>query len=323
MDGSYVHEPIAGRPRLARGRDAASIPDKAVHPVGVLPPLQCAVEPRAFHAAIFGADAVQICRQEADQVQCLAFNPLVSKYTYRFQTRMAGADVVFLNWGCEEDPPMTVPLAESDEPNRFPIQLYHRTATQADLSGKRVLEVGCGHGGGASYLMRTLRPVSYTGLDLNPAGIALCRKRHNLLGVDFVHGDAEKLPFPDQSFDAVINVESSGAYPHLSRFLAEVARVLRPSGRFLYADLGPCGSIAEWEAALAGAPIRMLSREVINAQVLRGMEKNTQRMLDLVGRLPSFLHRIGREYAGVKGTGFYRALQSGKYSYRVYCFCQD
>jgi fatty-acid O-methyltransferase len=51
-------------------------------------------------------------------------------------------------------------------------------------------------------------PASYTGLDLNPAGIALCRKRHNLPSLDFVRGDAENLPFPDQSFDAVINIES-------------------------------------------------------------------------------------------------------------------
>lgn len=248
------------------------------------------------------------------------FNPLASKYTYRFQTRMAANDVVFLNLGYEEDPPMALPLAESDEPNRFPIQLYHRTATQADLSGKRVLEVGCGHGGGASYLMRTLRPASYTGLDLNRAGIAFCRKRHNLIGVDFVHGDAERVPFPDQSFDAVINIESSGAYPHFPRFLAEVARVLRPGGDFLYADLRPRESIAEWEAALARAPMRMLSHEVINAQVLRGMEKNTQRVLDLIGRVPRYLQRIAREYVGVQGSPFYRAMQSGKLSFRMYCF---
>ena len=254
----------------------------------------------------------------------LAFNRLVSKRFYRIQTRMVAADdVVFLNVGYEEDPPMALPLAESDEPNRFHIQLYHRIATQADLRGKRVLEVGCGHGGGASYLMRTLRPASYTGLDLNRAAIAFCRKRHNLLDVDFVHGDAEKLPFPDESFDAVINVESSAAYPHFSRFLAEVARVLRPGGHFLYADLRPRDGVAEWEAALAGAPMRRLSYEVIDAQVLRGLEKNTPRILDLIGRVPTFLHRIGREYAGVKGTGFYRALQGGKYPYRMYCFIQD
>ena len=254
----------------------------------------------------------------------LSFNRLVSKSFYRMQTRMfATDDVVFLNIGYEEDPPMALPLAESDEPDRFYIQLYHRTAAQADLRGKRVLEVGCGHGGGASYLMRTLRPASYTGLDRNRDAVAFCRRRHNLPNVDFVHGDAEQLPFPDQSFDAVINVESSGAYPHFSRFLAEVARMLRPGGHFLYTDLRPRSDIAEWEAALAGAPLRMISHEDINAQVVRGLEKNSPRMLELIGRMPMVLRRIGREYAGMEGTGFYRAMQSGKYPYRVYCFTKD
>jgi ubiquinone/menaquinone biosynthesis C-methylase UbiE len=254
----------------------------------------------------------------------LAFNHLVSKYFYRIQTRLFAADdVVFLNIGYEEDPPMALPLAECDEPNRFYIQLYHRMATQADLGGKRVLEVGSGHGGGASYLMRTLHPASYTGLDLNRGAVAFCRKRHNLLGVDFVHGDAEKLPFPDQSFDAVINLESSAAYPHFSRFLAEVARVLRPGGHFLYADLRPSDSVAAWETALAGAPMRMLSREVINAQVLRGLEQNAPRILDLIGRMPKGLRGIGREYSGMEGTGFYRAIQREKYLYRMYCFTKD
>jgi ubiquinone/menaquinone biosynthesis C-methylase UbiE len=254
----------------------------------------------------------------------LSFNRWVSKSFYRMQTRMfATDDVVFLNIGYEEDPPMALPLAESDEPNRFYIQLYHRTATQADLRSKRVLEVGCGHGGGASYLTRTLRPASYTGLDMNPEGIAFCRRRHTLPDVEFVHGDAEKLPFPDQSFDAVINVESSAAYPHFSRFLAEVARVLRPGGHFLYTDLRPRSDIDEWEAALAGAPMRMLSQEDINGQVVRGLEKNSERILALVGRMPMILRRIGREYAGMKGTGFYRAMQGGKYPYRVYSFTKD
>jgi ubiquinone/menaquinone biosynthesis C-methylase UbiE len=251
----------------------------------------------------------------------LAFNPLVSKFTYRFQTHLvAPEDVVFLNVGYEEDPPMAVPLAESDVLNRFHIQLYHRVAAQADLRDKRVLEVGCGHGGGASYLMRTFRPASYTGLDLNRAAIAFCSERHELPGLDFVHGDAEKLPFPDDSFDAVINVESSGAYPHFSRFLAEVARVLRPGGHFLYADLRPRNLVTEWEAALDDAPMRMLSHEVVNAQVLRGMEQNSQKLVDLIDRMPRPLRRLGREYAALKGSGFYRALQRGKFSFRVYCF---
>jgi ubiquinone/menaquinone biosynthesis C-methylase UbiE len=252
-----------------------------------------------------------------------AFNPLVSKITYRFQTRTASSDVVFLNWGYEEMPPMALPLAECDEPSRFAIQLYHRTATQVDLRGKRVLEVGCGHGGGASYLMRTLHPTSYTGLDRNRAAVAYCRKRHNLHGVDFVNGNAEKLPFPDQSFDAVINLESSAAYPHFSRFLTEVARVLRPKGHFLYADLRPRNGIAVWEGALAAAPMRMLSQKDINAQVLLALEKNKPRILDLVSRVPKGLQGIGREYSGMEGTGFYRAMQYEKYLYRMYSFVKD
>jgi ubiquinone/menaquinone biosynthesis C-methylase UbiE len=255
----------------------------------------------------------------------LSFNRLVSKYFYRIQTHLFAADddVVFLNIGYEEDPPMALPLAECDERDRFYIQLYHRMATQADLRGKRVLEVGCGHGGGASYLTRTLHPASYTGLDLNPAAVAFCRKRHKQSSLDFVRGDAENLPFPDQSFDAVVNLESSAAYPHFSRFLAEVGRVLRPGGHFLYADLRPHDRIAEWETALAEAPIRMLSQRVINAQVLCALDKNVQRTQDLISRLPTGLHRLGREYSGMQGTGFYRAVQREKYLYRMYCFAKD
>src|SRR5215218_2706765 len=81
------------------------------------------------------------------------------KYGYRFLSRLLIADdVLFLNYGYEEDPPMALPLAASDETDRFCIQLYHRTATQADLRGKQVLEVSCGHGGAASYVMRALHP---------------------------------------------------------------------------------------------------------------------------------------------------------------------
>src|SRR5215470_15617621 len=99
---------------------------------------------------------------------------------------------------------MALPLEASHEPNRYFIQFYHRTATQVDLTGKRVQEVSCGHGGGASYLMRNLSPASYTGLDLNSAGIDLCRKKHSLPGLDFVKGDAQNPPFPDRSFDVVL-----------------------------------------------------------------------------------------------------------------------
>lgn len=247
------------------------------------------------------------------------------KYGYRFLSRLlARDDVLFLNYGYDEDPPMALPLAAADEPDRFPIQLYHRTATQVDLGGKKVLEVSCGHGGGASYLMRTLHPASYTALDLNTVGIEFCRNRHNLSGLNFVQGNAERLPFPDQSFDAVINVEAAINYQSVDRFFAEVRRVLCPGGHFLYADIRYADEIVAWEADLANIPMRLVSEHVINAEVMRGLAKN--RLLAQINRhLPNIalLRGIANDYAGGPGSLIYRRLENGEASYRLFCFAKD
>ncbi len=240
---------------------------------------------------------------------------IIDRYFYPLTTRLSNDDSVFLNWGYEEDPPMALPLTESDEPNRYFIQLYHRVASQVDLTGKRVLEISCGHGGGAAYLARTLGPASYTGLDLNAPGIDFCRKRHHLPGLDFVQGDAENLSFADQSFDAVINVESSHRYPQFPRFLAEVARVLRPGGHFLYADLRRGDRIAKWEEELANAPMRLMSEKVINEEVARGLKKNMS-VLHEQSRFTAF----GTLFGGSKEL---EGLQTKEISYRMFCFANE
>jgi ubiquinone/menaquinone biosynthesis C-methylase UbiE len=266
----------------------------------------------------------------------LIFNPLTyrvvtnpSIYSFLFtsspakrfarQTRwISDDDWLFLNF-CYDDPSMGLQLDESDEQNRYSIQLYHRTATQVDLAGKKVLEVSCGHGGGASYLVRTQHPASYTGLDLNPDGIAFCKKRHHLAGLDFVEGNALDLPFPDGSFDVVLNVEASHLYPDVPRFLAEAARVLAPGGHFLYADFRRRREFAEWDAQLANAPLRLVSKDVINKQVLRGMEKDRPHKRDLISRHGG----IARFASDMTDWAFCSAVENGEFSYRVYCFAKD
>jgi ubiquinone/menaquinone biosynthesis C-methylase UbiE len=246
---------------------------------------------------------------------------ITTKYLLPYGTRQVGDDVVFFNFGYEEDPPMALPLAGSDEPNRFGIQLYHRTASQVDLAGKRVLEVSCGAGGGASYITRTLGPASYTGLDLNPASVELCRKRHKVPGLDFVQGDAQNLPFADETFDAVINVEASHQYPDFARFLTEVARVLRPGGYFLYTDNCRQRWVDMWEAALAKAPLRRISESDINNEAMRGLKENTRRAQAQLGRrMPTFLaEMVGRGFSVMD----WDLRRAGGISYRLYCFTKD
>jgi ubiquinone/menaquinone biosynthesis C-methylase UbiE len=253
-------------------------------------------------------------------------NQEYQKRLYAYITRRVDDDVLFINWSYEDDPPMNLPLTAGDEPNRYPIQLYHATATRAGgLSGKRILEVGCGRGGGASYLTRTLNPASYVALDLNTTGIEFCRRRHHIPGLEFVQGNAEDLPFPSESFDAVINVESSHCYPHFDRFLNEVRRVLRPGGMFLYADLRRQFDAPQWEATIAGAPgLRVVSRRNINAEVRRGLELNSTQTQALMERLwPRFLHRIGRHVAATEKGAAPQLLQSGRLSYRMYHLAKE
>lgn len=255
----------------------------------------------------------------------LQSNPLVGKITTRYLlplgTRQVGDDVVFFNFGYEEDPPMGLPLDPSDESNRYCIQLYHQTASQVDLTGKKVLEVSCGAGGGASYITRALKPASYTGLDLNPASIDLCRKRHRLPGLNFVQGDAQNLPFPDESFDAVVNVEASHQYPDFPGFLAEVARVLRPGGHFLYTDSRRNPVVAAWESALADSPLRKIAQRDIQDEAKRGLDANTRRTQDIISRkAPAFLTGLTRYAVNVLDRDLKRG---GGFTYRIYLFAKD
>jgi SAM-dependent methyltransferase len=239
---------------------------------------------------------------------------------YPFLTRqLRGEAVVFLNYAFEEEPPMGIPLLPEEESNRACVQLYHHVASQVPLRGKEIVEVSCGHGGGAAYVARTFFPQCYTALDLNPEAIRFCQEHHRTNGLVFQQGEAEHLPFESKTFDAVINVEASHCYADFSLFLAEVARVLRPGGQFLYADFRFAENHAEWEQALAKCPLHIQRTRIINAEVLRGMDRNSARSHELIGRhLPKFLHRLGRDFAGVRGSRIYNAIASGEVTYRSY-----
>ena len=240
---------------------------------------------------------------------------------YPFFTRRVRAQGVdFLNYAFADPAATPVSLSPEDETNRPNIQLYEQVRGDVELRGKRVLEVSCGHGGGASYFARTYQPVEYVGLDLNPEAIRHCEARHVTPGLRFLVGDAQRLPFPDGSFDVVINVEASHCYPDFPGFVDEVARVLKPGGRFCHADLRYRNGVDEWVAALATHPkLRLDEMRLINPEVIRGMELNTPRYAAMVkAALPRFLHGLALDFAGVKGSRLHRDAVSGEMSYRSF-----
>jgi len=238
-------------------------------------------------------------------------------YPY-FTKKVKSQGIDFLNYAFETDPPMQIPLKESDESNRPNIQLYQHVASYVDLKNKSVLEVSCGHGGGASYITRYLEPREYTAMDLNPAAIDYCRERHNIKGLKFRVGDAMNLPFADESFDIVINVEASHCYPSFSKFLKEVTRVLKPGGHLVYADLRYDSGVDEWIHDLFTQPsLQVNQMRLINPEIIRGMELNTPRYTQMVEQcLPKYWHKLAYDFAGIKGSRLYRDALSGEMSYR-------
>jgi SAM-dependent methyltransferase len=118
----------------------------------------------------------------------------------------------------------------------------------------------------------------------------------------------------------VLNVEASHCYPDFPGFLDEVARVLKPDGRFGHADLRYRSGVEEWVAALAKHPrLRLDEMRLINPEVIRGMELNTTRYVAMVKQaLPRFLHKLALDFAGVKGSRLHRDAVSGEMSYRSF-----
>ena len=148
-----------------------------------------------------------------------------------FAQKVSNSDLKFMNYGYF-DSELNLKLGPEDEVNRYTIQLYHHVATQINLKDLKVLEVGSGRGGGADYIARYLNPKKMTGIDISPSAIALCKKNYTSSNLVFQQGDAEQLPFLNNSFDAIINVESSHCYASMDKFLNEVKRVLKPGGSF-------------------------------------------------------------------------------------------
>lgn len=103
-----------------------------------------------------------------------------------------------------------------------------------------VLDAGCGVGGSARHLARAFGDsVRVTGVTLSERQAESATRRTRDAGlqdrVSFRVANAMKLPFDDATFDAVWSMESGEHMPDKDAFVAEVARVLKPGGKFLMA----------------------------------------------------------------------------------------
>jgi ubiquinone/menaquinone biosynthesis C-methylase UbiE len=154
------------------------------------------------------------------------------------------------------------------------------------------------------------------GMDLADKSVEFCRRRHQVDGLRFVQGDAERMPFDDQQFDVVLNVESSHCYPNLDAFFREVKRVLRPGGHFLYTDVMLRERLPERRRMLNQAGLQIMQEHDITSNVLASLDSDTDQRGAVVKTLAPVLGLdAAREYMIVPGSKTLDALRVGTLCY--------
>ncbi|MEA2197467.1 MAG: hypothetical protein QOJ25_1518 [Solirubrobacteraceae bacterium] len=125
---------------------------------------------------------------------------------------------------------------ESEEPiwGLFAVPEAEVGLLPGELEGRDAIELGCGTGYVSAWLARRgARPV---GIDNSEVQLASARAFQAEFGIEFplLHGDAENVRFPDESFDIAISEYGASVWCDPYRWIPEAARLLRPGGELVF-----------------------------------------------------------------------------------------
>ncbi|HET6633521.1 MAG TPA: class I SAM-dependent methyltransferase [Streptomyces sp.] len=147
-----------------------------------------------------------------------------------------------------------------------------RLACKAAPEGGSVLDVGCGPGTLARMTARRRGDLTVRGVDPSAQMIRYAQERTGpqlRARVEFARAGAERLPYPDESFDVVVSTMSFQHWQPLGDAVTEVLRVTRPSGRVLlynvrgaaYEPLRAAAKAAGWSGT--GRTVRVAARPLL------------------------------------------------------------
>jgi len=230
-------------------------------------------------------------------------------------------ELLFFNYGFWQPGLDDSWVAPSDLRYRHHLNLVRHVLAGVDLRHKSVLEIGCGRGGNCYYLSQYSEAARVVGVDVCAKNLALARQDLRLEQVEFLAGDAQRLPFAESSFDVVLNLESSHCYAHFDWFVAEVARALKDSGIFCFADLWDVNVLAvDWparERAMVDSSLDVIAEENISEQVFQAMGLSGS-----ISEQLTALSGTGNQQLIAHINGGAKALRAGlavgEYSYRTW-----
>ncbi len=169
----------------------------------------------------------------------------------------------------------------------------------------RLLEVGCGAGGGLLYARAAWPRSALVGIDASGSAIAAATQRlRDQPGITLMQARGEALPFPAAGFDVLVSIgtlTNVGA----AAFLREAARVLMLGG-YLSLSAGTGWSALDYQAMLAregaAAGLRLIRFAEITAGTMAAIEADAEAHAAMIARLPFFLRGQAREWAALPGS---------------------
>jgi SAM-dependent methyltransferase len=190
----------------------------------------------------------------------------LNRYLERLST---GDGIIHLNYGYVSDSSSSRALIHERDGNTS-TDLVLEVIGDCDLNQRDVIDIGCGRGGTVCTILEFWPGVrTITGVDLSAEAISFCSKACARKNAFFVVGDSEHIPLKSTAADAIINIESACCYPDVYSFYREVWRILRPGGRFLYADSIERAEVSSRVDYLASLGFKMLdSRDITRNVVL-------------------------------------------------------
>ena len=226
----------------------------------------------------------------------------------------------FMNFGYTSlDHQNSIILDKNDEDNRYYIQLYNHVLSNIDLKDLKVLEIGSGRGGGADYIKRYFKCKKMVGIDFSENAVKFCTNNYDIDGLSFKIGNAESLPLPDNSFDVVINVESSHCYASIDNFLSEVKRILPQNGYFLFADFRDVKEMNFLREKLDQSGFTLIKETDITPNIIKAIELDNERKTNWI---KTTIHKplisIFIQMSGCKNSDIYNRFTSGKTIYHSF-----
>ena len=249
-----------------------------------------------------------------------ARNPITSRADqvrhFYDSTAAASPDFSLMNYGYADE--QVAVERVDDGPEHFCLRLYHRVLRDTDLEGMRVLEVSCGRGGGANFIKQAYRPRVVCGLDLSKGSIELARRRFGKQdGLRFEVGNAERLPYEDDEFGVVLNVEASHLYDDREKFFCEVRRVLVSGGWFFFTDLFDSG--VECASILRRCGFSIEAMDDITANVLEALRRDSVRREKIIEEtIEPGMREEYKNWSGIENYRAYNRLRNGDWTYLSY-----